>query len=1271
MYWRSHRKLSLRPQISVSAVARVSYRFPGIHRLLGIGIVGVLLATLSACGTSEPFVLFDEGLQATDVPPDSTLAYSVFLIGDAGAPETESARAVLDLLRKGLNEQGRYSAVVFLGDNLYPSGLPPASHPGRALAEERLGILLDVVEDHPGPVVFVPGNHDWGNGGLGGDRNAVIRQEEYIESRLGRDVWMPDRGFPGPVDVDLGDDIALIVLDTQWWLEDRRPYGDTGTYELEQEGEFLLELDDVLWRNADRHRVVVAHHPIFTNGEHGGRFRGLRSLLIGERIARRYLGTPQDLSNLKYRRLRKGLLAIFENHRDLVYAAGHDHGLQYFQHNDQHYVVSGAGSKLGYVEPGYGARFVAERKGFASLQYFTDGSIWLSFHSPGEDGSDEVLFRSRLREGVRPLIAFRPDEAEYPSVAAQVDVDSERASEMAAPYEFYSRGTVQVVAGPQYDRDNFGRFFLGDHYRDIWTLPITAPVIDLEKTAGGLTPIQKGGGLQTLSLRLLGGDGDQYVLRSVDKDPTPSIPEYLRETIAHDVVRDQIAAMHPYSALVLPKMADAAGIYHTSPTLVYIPDDPRLGIYRSTFAGMLATFEARPDEDQSDEARFGFAKNVIGTPKLFEEIVEDNDERVDQRAFVRARLFDMMIGDWDRHADQWRWAEFDVTPGKIYRPIPRDRDFAFFRFDGLLPKVIRRSGDLKFRRFTNFESLYSDILGLNYNGASLDRRFTSGLSRSDWMEIADSLQAALTDDVIDEAVRDFPPEVYAHHGEWIASLLKQRRDLLKEAVDAYYPVLVENVDIVGSDKHERFEVTRLSNDSTLVVMYKTSKEGEIDRELIRRIIYTDETDEVRLYGLGGNDHFRITGNVGRGIRVRAIGGTGEDTFVDSSSVAGLTKHTIFHDSVEGNHWFTSSETRRIRSDDPANNAYEMYRFELDERRPLVHVSRNADDGVLLGGGFKFVRSGFRKTPYAAQHRLFGTAATLRPAFNLHYRGRFIEEFGRWNAIVEADLFSDRRYRNFYGFGNETDLDARDQFQIRMQRFSAEPSFERPLLPFTTVRIGPRYELTRISRPDDGIQPLIPDETFADHHFVGVRAELQVDGTDTLAATENGVRWLNSISANIDARSASDVFLRLSSEISYFYTFYRPTRVTLGFRAGGATNIGDFEFFQANTLGGQENLRGFRKTRFAGHTAVFGNLDVRVQLFHYNVYLMRGIGGIIGFYDTGRVWAGIDRFNLSPLKLHHGYGGGIWLAPFNRIAVTATVEVSNENTLLDLSIGFQF
>jgi outer membrane protein assembly factor BamA len=278
--------------------------------------------------------------------------------------------------------------------------------------------------------------------------------------------------------------------------------------------------------------------------------------------------------------------------------------------------------------------------------------------------------------------------------------------------------------------------------------------------------------------------------------------------------------------------------------------------------------------------------------------------------------------------------------------------------------------------------------------------------------------------------------------------------------------------------------------------------------------------------------------------------------------------------------------------------------------------------------------------------------------------------GSWDGFLEADALADRRYRNFYGLGNETEIEDRNFFLARIGGISARPSLQKQLLPFTSARVGPSFEFTRVEPQTlngSSVPTRFTAEDFQDKYYVGLEGEFHIDGTDTLAATEHGLRWLNSAAANVGVRNTRNAFVRLESELSYFYTFYNPIRVTLGLRFGGATNIGDFEFYQANTLGGRSNLRGYRTTRFAGHSMAFNNVDVRVQLLDFNVYVMRGIGGVLGFFDTGRVWAGGDDSDVW----HTGYGGGIWIAPFNQVALTATMGFSPDDTLFDISMGFQF
>ncbi|MDQ6813522.1 MAG: hypothetical protein M3040_07300 [Bacteroidota bacterium] len=207
--------------------------------------------------------------------------------------------------------------------------------------------------------------------------------------------------------------------------------------------------------------------------------------------------------------------------------------------------------------------------------------------------------------------------------------------------------SVFAAIAPAYDSvGGFHRFWLGESYRKLWAAPVKMRVFHLSKEKGGLTILQRGGGLQTKSLRLKDARGRQWVLRTIQKYPERGLPEKLRKTVAKDILQDQVVTGHPYSALTVPPFAKALNIPHSNPEIVYVPDDPALGTYRADFANSVLLFEEREAVDtlKSDN-----------TEKAQEELKNDNDNRVDQRLVLRARLLDILMGDWDRHEDQWLW----------------------------------------------------------------------------------------------------------------------------------------------------------------------------------------------------------------------------------------------------------------------------------------------------------------------------------------------------------------------------------------------------------------------------------------------------------------------------------------------------------------------------------------------------------------------------------------------------------------------------------------
>ena len=372
--------------------------------------------------------------------------------------------------------------------------------------------------------------------------------------------------------------------------------------------------------------------------------------------------------------------------------------------------------------------------------------------------------------------------------------------------------THTVIPGARFRTAPFQRWFYGSNYRDLWTTPIELPVLDLDAVGGGLTPLRTGGFGQTISLHFTGRDGHRYTVRSLDKDATRRVPDVVRNTIVADVLQDLISAMLPAAALVVDPLMEAAGILHAPHRLVIIPDDPRLGEYRAGFAGLIGLLQQHPSEGPGDTPGFAGSRKVSGTENMQDDLEDGPCDRVDARAFLRARLMDFLIGDKDRHHGQWRWARFPQGDCYTWLPIPEDRDQAFIDFDGFAMTLARRAIPIQIR----FEDAFPNLVGLTLTGWEVDREFLAELDRPAWNAVVAAFREDLPDAVIEGAVRRLPPPYYAAVGEALTGRLKARRDALPDFADRYYELITREPEIKATDRDEYVHAEHLPNGDLVV-----------------------------------------------------------------------------------------------------------------------------------------------------------------------------------------------------------------------------------------------------------------------------------------------------------------------------------------------------------------------------------------------------------------------------------------------------------------------
>lgn len=286
-------------------------------------VLALVALLMTGCGTG----VIPAPVEPTQPADPADIETTIFLIGDAGAPAP--AEPVLKALRLQAQAAPAQRVIVFLGDNIYPRGMPPTSDPGRPEAERRLWTQMAIGLETQTPTYFVPGNHDWGYMGFDG-WESIKRQGEYIRQNGRRVVQLlPANGCPGPEVVDVGRRVRLIMLDTQWFVHEfNKPADSTvgcATWTPQQVGDSISKAiasaqirdsvqdeipavrdsvaeasdsvqkapgadqvsKDSAAQNADiatdsvkqvadtssnREVIVLGHHPMDTSGEHGGHF---------------------------------------------------------------------------------------------------------------------------------------------------------------------------------------------------------------------------------------------------------------------------------------------------------------------------------------------------------------------------------------------------------------------------------------------------------------------------------------------------------------------------------------------------------------------------------------------------------------------------------------------------------------------------------------------------------------------------------------------------------------------------------------------------------------------------------------------------------------------------------------------------------------------------------------------------------------------------------------------------------------------------------------
>ncbi len=1177
-----------------------------------------------------------------------SVKYRVILIGDAGEMNTGQFQSLKNAAKHVIKGK---TTTLYLGDNVYPVGFAIPGYGDYAETSKILESQFRPMRDAGSAVYFIPGNHDWDKSGPNGLAK-IQAQSDYLASFNDPLLkLLPSNGCPDPVAIKLSDKLTVIAWDSEWWLFPYNKSNPSADCDCQTKDQVIQRMEDLMEQNRDKVIILAAHHPFQSYGAHGGYFTWKnhlfpltslnKSLYIPMPILgsvypalRSTLLSPEDLNHPLYKDMMKQVNSIFGDRPNVIYAAGHEHGLQFIK-NKQIQIVSGSGSKVTANKKGKNSLFQEEHQGYVIADQMLNNDMRYEYYIFADTGVQKVFsYRQPYRE-LKPVIR----------------------NEM----KVIKADSISVKIHPSYDSvGRVHRFLFGENYRKDYAMETKFPVLRISEIKGGLKPTQLGGGNQSRSLRLVDKSGKEWVLRSIEKYPEVLLPQGLRETFAKDILKDNMSAQHPFGALVVPTLAKAVNVPHSTPIIGWVSPDANFGDYAKGFANTLCLLEEREPIGESDN-----------TAKMFKKLDEDNDNTYDGALLLRARALDVMVGDWDRHEDQWRWKPEKKGSKKEYLAVPRDRDQVFYSSDGFIQRYAQSSSLLPMMQ--GYERNVKKIDWFLWEGRAMNSRLMSQFTEAEWDKVIIDFCAKLTDDVMEKALKKLPEPNYTLRHDQFLKQMKERRAALPKLMNDYYHFFNRIVDIQTSDKNERVLITDSADQYLKIVINKISKEGEIKEEIFSRNFDPEVTKEIRLYVKDGNDNIFVNNKTST-IKLRIIAQSGKKKY----EITNTARSIQVFGRQNKNSTFSGEAKDQLRTKlavDTTNVSFlnkDMYaRSSLN-----LNVGFNNDDGLLMGLDYKITNPGFRKQPYGNSQHISFLHSFATTAFRFHYNGDWLKVFGKADLTIKADAYAPDNTQNFFGVGNETKYEERIRFyRARFNIYEIEPAL-RWRRPKSTFSIGTHFQFYKFDNEDNvGRITTFPGKlhsydslTVAENKMYGgvvVNFTNNTRDNDILPTLGSYVDFKWAVNKGLSSYAHS--YGQFTASIALYKNLDGRAKFVLADRFGGGITVGKPAFYQNLFLGGQGNLLGYRQFRFSGRHSFYNNVELRAKLGDFVSYVLPGQVGLMGFYDVGRVWNTNEKSDLW----HHGVGGGLYFAPASLAIFRFVMGHSVEGWYPYVSMSFRY
>ncbi|WP_324720336.1 metallophosphatase [Salinimicrobium sp. HB62] len=1161
----------------------------------------------------------------------AVVSRSFYILSNTGPGAEKSTSMLLEEIVQASKEES--PATLLLPGNItlekgYPEGQEQRQEAKRFLQER----LLKPLQNFNGNIIYVPGENEWNRSAP----QSIDDMESFLQDNS-NGKFLPDDGCPVE-DIEINDEIALITLDSQWYLEDWDQSSEFNVdCDIRTKERFFIEVKDALKDNFGKVKIVAVHHPVLSSTSTG----------ILNKI---FPFSRQNFENPLYREFRKTLETLASQFDDVIFVSGNHANLQYLSNGRNPQIISATAAKTEPATATEEDHFASEEPGYAKLTIFKNGHSRVEFFTLNTSAEQPVFKKEIPRERT-----------------IKVDLKEETWKELGETF------SASIYKKEETDKSALHRFFWGDHYRDVYSKKIEVPVLLLDTLHSGLSPIKEGGGQQSRSLRFINENDHEFTLRALRKSPmnyiqadllpTSYLGDRLNNTFPERLVLDYFTTSHPYAKFALDNFAEALDLPHIKPEIYYVPRQPALEIHNDEYGDELYELQAHAGSENKSFAQFEKPDDILSTFDLLEELREEPDASVDEAEYLKARLFDMLIGDWDRHQDNWRWAAYETDEGMHYLPIPRDRDQSFSKYDGPLISALKLAVPL-LRKMQTYDEEIDNIKWFNWSGYPLDLQILYKTDWEQWQEQVKLIQREITDEEIAAAFAELPEAAQDLTIEEIKKKLKARRGNLMKIARDYYERMLEFTVITGTDEDEDFRISRKENGLTEIVQFSEGK------EIFRHTYKSEETGEIWIYGMDGEDSFTVSGKGEDPIRLRILGGPGEDVYDFENK-----KKVKLYDYRSSENEIVQPGSRRLLVDSYEINNFHYKKFKYSTFKALPYVNFETDAGFTLGAEAVWTKYGLVNNPFQAQHELLANYYFATNGYSVSYRGEFAHLFYNWNLGINARYTSPNYTLNYFGKGTETTYDPsdinRDYNRVRIQKGYFSPSLIWRNNAGSVFDIGASLESYQVKyEPDTYLGEIFAPENdiFDQQLYAGAEANYRFYSKNRSAFPSLGsdIRVTTGYKKSID--DAKNEFAYLEPSVSFNYPLISSGYAVFATKIGGEVIFGDdYEIYHAAAIGGNRSLRGYRNHRFNGKQAFYHSTDLRTALGLWENRFLPFVYGVTAGFDYGRVWVPGE----DSQRWHNNYGGSIWISA--GLAVTGNIGLyhGSDGNRLSVMLNFKY